>query len=108
MALNIEELRQYCREGQTVYAKHFVDQCRKRNILIEDAENALLNGEIIEDYPNDYPFPSCLILGFDLSQNSLHIVCAQGGGWLYMITAYRPSLEKWEADMKTRKGVREK
>jgi hypothetical protein len=24
---------------------------------------ALTNGEIIEHYPTDYPFPSCLVLG---------------------------------------------
>ena len=69
MTLDIHELRRYCGTEEIVYAKHFVDRCRGRNIRLDDAENAILTGEIIEDYPDDYPFPSCLILGRDLGHN---------------------------------------
>ena len=56
-------------------------------------------GEIIEDYPDDYPFPSCLMLG----ANHLHVVCGVGAGILWIITAYHPTKDKWEDDLKTRK-----
>lgn len=104
MILDIEELRRYCEAEQVIYSKHFVDRCRERNIRLSEAEAAILAGEIIEEYPDDYPFPSCLILGPDSGHNSLHVVCAQGEGCLYMISAYRPSPEKWKPDMRTRKG----
>lgn len=90
MTLDIHELRRYCGTEEIVYAKHFVDRCRGRNIRLDDAENAILTGEIIEDYPDDYPFPSCLILGRDLGHNNLHVVCAQGEGRLYMIHGISP------------------
>ena len=35
--------------------------------------------------------------------NHIHVVCGIGEGHLWIITAYRPSLEKWESDLKTRK-----
>lgn len=104
MELDIEVIRQYCIAEQVIYSKHFIDRCRQRNIRLRDAENAVLTGEIIETYPDDYPFPSCLILGSDLGHNILHVVCAQGDNSLYMISVYRPSTDKWESDMKTRKG----
>ena len=33
------------------------------NISEKELVEAILNGEIIEDYHNDKPFPSCLIFG---------------------------------------------
>ena len=78
---------------------------RQRGISVPEIKHAILNGSIIEDYPNDYPFPSCLILGETMSGSPLHIVCGVGGGILYVITAYHPSPDKWETDWKTRKGL---
>jgi len=34
-------------------------------ILEEDLFHSVLHGEIIEDYPDDKPFPSCLVYGKD-------------------------------------------
>jgi hypothetical protein len=35
----------------------------ERGITIAEIEQALQNGEIIERYPDDQPYPSCLVLG---------------------------------------------
>jgi hypothetical protein len=64
-------------------------------------KNAITNGEIIEQYPTDYPFPSCLI-----NAENLHIVCSMGEGRLYIITAYRPLPEQWEIGFTKRKEGR--
>ena len=108
MILDIERLRAYCINEKIVYSKHFLDRCRERNIQLTEAEFAILNGEIIEEYPDDYPYPSCLILYEDFGHNFIHVVCAQGPECLYMISAYRLSSEKWEPDMKTRKEASSK
>ena len=95
--LSIEDVRYYCSDDTIVLTNHLLNRIRQRHIQIEDIKNAILNGKIIEQYPNDYPFPSCLIF----SEN-MHIVCSIGEGYLYIITAYRPSPEKW-IDGKKRK-----
>jgi len=59
-----------------------------------------MNGEIIKQYPSDTPFPSCLING-----DNLHIVCSIGEEMLYIITAYRPSSDIWEAGGAKKKEV---
>ena len=60
------------------------------------------NGEIIEDDPEDYPFPSRLILG-NSEGKIIHLVASISDGMIYLITAYIPDPDKWEVDWKTRK-----
>ena len=75
----------------------------QRNISQEDIENAILNGEIIEEYENDYPYPSCLVYGISLNNNIIHIVCGVNNDELWIITAYYPDKEKWDNSLKIRK-----
>ena len=83
--------------------QHAETRRRQRGISVPDIKQAILTGQIIEDYPDDYPFPSCLVLGYTDRGDPLHIVCGAGDGQLYVITAYRPSRDKWESDWRTRK-----
>lgn len=76
----------------------------ERKIKYRDIISVINTGEIIEQYPNDYPYPSCLILGLDINEKYMHIVCGTDGEYLWIITAYYPSLDKWETDLKTRKA----
>ena len=62
-----------------------------------------MKGEIIRQYPDDRPTPSCLILGWVTENIPLHVVVGCDGTFLYAITAYYPDPDEWEADMKTRK-----
>ena len=58
---------------------------------------SVLHGEIIEDYPDDYPLPSCLIFGRAPDGRPIHSV------WAYnretqqaiMVTVYRPHPSRW-------------
>ncbi len=60
-------------------------------------------GEIIEDYPNDYPNPSCLMFGYTLNNRVIHVVIGYDVENIYIITAYYPNTDKFELDMKTRR-----
>ena len=106
--MNIENLRILCTDETIVITDHTVRRIVKRSINYDDIKQVILNGEIIEQYPNDYPFPSCLILGIASDDRPLHLVVGLGDGKLWIITAYYPSLDKWENDFKTRKAVETK
>jgi len=72
---------------------------------MNDVEAAIMNGEIIEQYPDDYPYPSCLILGLDEKGRYIHVLCALSGDVVCLITTYEPDTkEKWNNDLKTRRG----
>lgn len=99
--MNILDLQALCNDDTIVVTQHIAHRMTERGIRYSEVKSAIQNGEIIEDYPNDYPYPSCLILG-----NGLHVVVGLGDGRLWVITVYKPSIDKWEADLKTRKVVK--
>ncbi len=62
-----------------------------------------MTGEIIEEYPNDYPYPSCLICGKSKQGKTLHIVLSNEGTMCRLITAYFPNINIFSSDYKTRR-----
>ena len=85
------------------WAKHCLERMQERDIGINDVESCLQTGEIIEDYPDDFPHPSCLIFGYTAENKVLHIVVGSNGDTIFFITAYYPNTDKFETDLKTRK-----
>lgn len=59
-------------------------------------------GLIIEDYLDDFPFPSCLIFA-KIGERAIHVCASINEGIIYVITAYIPDSSKWESDCITRK-----
>ncbi len=104
--LNIDIIKQMVKDGKIRWTNHIIVRLFQRNMLQTDIENALLNGEIIEDYENDYPYPSCLVYGISLKNKVLHVVCGANKEELWIITAYYPDNLKWEDDLKTRKEIK--
>ena len=99
--MDITEIKRLCRLGAVEVTHHARLRMLQRGILQEEVFSAMFDGKIIEDYPDDKPFPSSLVLG----DNGLHVVCSIGDDMLYVITTYRPSKNKWESDLQTRKEV---
>ncbi|RKI38199.1 DUF4258 domain-containing protein [bacterium D16-51] len=56
------------------WAKHCLERMQERDISINDVESCLQAGEIIGDYPDDFPHPSCLIFEYTEENKVLHIV----------------------------------
>ena len=101
----ISELQTVVSARQILWTEHLAFRMRERKIKRDDVIACIENGEIIEQYPDDAPHPSCLVLGYDVSGRPLHVVCGLDSSIsCYMITAYRPALDKRENDLKTRKG----
>jgi len=92
-------------EKKIIYTLHAIDEMNNENELITTGETreVIFNGEIIEDYPADKRGHSCLMFGMPNNKRPVHLLCAPKDEYLAVITAYIPSLEKWEADFKRRK-----
>jgi hypothetical protein len=99
----IEEIREKIAAGKFEFSKHAVDQSILRHVTLEDISEAITDGEIIEDYPNDKYGPSCLILGHTQAGSPLHIQCSYPSRPLVkIITLYKPDANLW-VDFKVRK-----
>ena len=101
--MDIKIFRRYCVEGKIFWSKHALERLQERDITVDDVKNCIMNGEIIEEYPNDFPHPSALIFGHDLNEKIIHAVCGIDENFLYLITAYLPTTEKFFDDLKTRR-----
>ena len=103
MELDIEVLRMICKLENIEITMHAAKRLEQRGIKINDIINCVLHGEIIEQYPTDYPYPSCLILGMAVNNKFLHTVIGSDLSQLWIVTAYYPDTAKWSADFKVRR-----
>ena len=71
--LDILELRRLYKNDMVFLTSHCSLRLEQRGISEDDIESALNNGEIIEQYPEDYPWPSCLILGCSDNRPASHM-----------------------------------
>jgi len=54
----IERIREKIFQDQFKFSQHAVDQSILRHISVQELREAIANGEIIEDYPDDKYGPS--------------------------------------------------
>ena len=101
--LNIIDLQNQCHDRYIAITKHAKNRLQERIITVEDIKNAVQTGEIIKQYENDKPFPSCLLLGCSVQNKYIHVVASINNEYLYIITAYYSDESEWESDLKIRK-----
>ena len=100
----MEQIHVLAEEHKIQFTNHASKRASERSIdIISDILPALKTGQIIEEYPNDYPYKSYLLLGYTELSKPLHIVCAIVNNVLWIITEYFPDITQWENDFKTRK-----
>ncbi len=99
----IENLRELAVQSKIYWSKHCLERMQERDISRKDVINCIEVGDIIENYPDDFPNPSYLILGVCIDNKPLHVVVGSDGSLLYIITTYYPNLIKFYEDYKTRR-----
>jgi len=103
----IEEIRKKIAARDYEFSQHAVDQSITRRIPAHEIQEAISNGEVIEDYPEDKYGPSCLIFGTTKSKRPLHIHCSYPSRPLIkIITIYEPDPKNW-IDFKVRRTENE-
>ena len=104
MSHKINKIREIVQGNQHRFTLHAVERIIERDIQPDEIKEAILNGEIIENYPEDKYGPSCLICG-TCNNKILHIQCSIEPMWI--ITAYDPTLcpDKWDKKFKQRKSI---
>jgi sulfur transfer protein SufE len=75
----------------------------ERKISAEEIRYVLETGDVIEEYPEDTPYPSRLILGCYKSR-FVHVVAADNTSdeEIIVITVYEPDPSEWDPDCRKR------
>ena len=84
---------------------HAVERASIRGIDPLEVKEALLNGEIIEDYPDDKRGHSCLVCGKTLIGKDIHVLCGVAYDIVWVITVYEPDPKEW-VNPKTRRKIK--
>lgn len=70
---------------------------------MEDVRRALATGELVEDYPDDTPYPSRLLMAW-CGGRPIHLVVAYNDDEheYIVITVYEPDPRRWDATYRRR------
>lgn len=90
--------------SRVVFSGHALRRMFERSVSVSEVQAVFDTGEIVASYLDDRPYPSWLMLGV-VAGRPVHVVAARDGadGACYVITAYEPTGDLWEADFKARK-----
>lgn len=92
--MDIATIQSKIRSNDYVYSQHADIERKADNLTLFQVEKALLNGEILEQYPDTGRGESCLVVGFS-NELPIHIVCGWFGEKIVLITVYIPCPPKF-------------
>jgi len=99
--ITIEQIRTFICDDKYLFYTHAVIEAKKDGVEPEDIVYVILNGKIIEQYPER---SRLLIYGKMLNNLPLHVVCSYSDTeLLYVVTVYIPSSIEWIANFQKRK-----
>ncbi|HHT9159146.1 MAG TPA: DUF4258 domain-containing protein [Candidatus Brocadiaceae bacterium] len=95
--MNIANIIEAIQANRVRITDHADEESEADKLTFDEVYFSVFHGEIIEDYPNDKPYPSCLIYGQTFSSCPVHSVWAYNemNLWAVLITVYRPDPNLW-------------
>ena len=91
-------------ELKILFRAHAVQRMFEREISANKVRKALETADVIEDYSDEMPEPSRLIIGFQ-GNRPFHVVTSEdpAANEITVITVYLPDANKWKKDSRSRK-----
>ena len=79
------------------HAKQEMDSEEFGPITDPEVAQAVAAGTVIEEYPDDRPYPRVLVYGRTSAGRPLHVVCAydEVEGCAIVVTVYQPDPQRW-------------
>ncbi len=92
--MDIEDIKTRVRENQYVYTAHAEIERKTDKLTFAQIEQSLLNGQVLEHYPDTGRGESCLVVGL-AGETPIHSVCGWRGEKIALITVYIPRPPKF-------------
>jgi hypothetical protein len=89
-----DRIAELIESGEILISHHARVRMFERNVSTDDLIAIISSGEIIEEYLDDEPCPSVLIMGF-IDAVAYHTVIALCSDHIRVITVYIPEQDKW-------------
>lgn len=92
----LEHIREQIILDNYEFSFHAESEREDEHILVQELEQSIMSGELLEDYPDDPRGHSCLIVGFTHAGRAIHSVWGLlSSGRVRVITVYTPLPPKW-------------
>jgi hypothetical protein len=106
--VDIEEIINAIRNNRVRITDHADEEAEADKLSFDEIFLSVFQGEIIEDYPDDKPYPACLVYGHTFDGDPVHTVWAynEDNRWAVLVTAYRPDPRRW-TDWRKRKAKKD-
>ena len=88
------KIAERARAGKIAYTMHAQQRMDERRTLIEEVLDVMLNGDIVEEYPDTKPLPSCLMMKQVRKNEPLYVLCAINDE-ATVVTVHWHDPEKW-------------
>lgn len=94
--MNIEDIISAIRNDRIRITNHADEEAQEDSLTLDEIFRSVFQGEIIEDYGETKPYPTCLIHG-NVEGQPIHCVWAYDAtnGWAILVTVYRPDPNRW-------------
>lgn len=93
----LSDLIDAIRHGRVRITEHADEETHADALVYDEVYLSVMNGEVIETYKKDRPYPSCLVYGTNFAGEPIHSVWAynEASLWAVLITVYRPDPDRW-------------
>lgn len=82
--------------GHYRYSRHADRERQNDGLSLNEVEQAISAGRILEQYSDTGRGESCLLAGFTDKGKPVHVVCGNMGDWLVLVTVYVPTEPKFK------------
>ena len=95
--MNIENIIDAIRASRIRITDHADEEAVNDGLQFDEIYFSVMHGDVIEDYPDDKPYSSCLVFGKNFKGEPIHSVWAynEENQWTVLITVYRPNPKSW-------------
>ena len=101
------KLKEALKRGNVEWRAHALQRMLQRGVSRAEVKAVLRANDQIEEYPDDFPFPSALFHG-TVDNKVLHVIAALDAPnvRVFIISAYEPDAQHFESDLRTRRRPR--
>jgi hypothetical protein len=99
-----EHIRIQAESEQLRVTAHAQQEMLEEDISLTQVLEAIVDGTVLENYPEHQRGACCLLSGTTSKGRALHVVCTTTLSLLVIITVYEPRLPKWVTPTKRRES----
>lgn len=93
--MDFKTIQKHIKAGDYLFSDHADDEKTKDKLTVEEIEQAIVSGEMIEERPDDPRGESRLVAGKTQTGKILHVVIGTRFNKPVIVTVYLPSVGKW-------------